>query len=198
MTEQQRLELVDRITANYFFWQGLRWVPLGLALLILSIVPLGENRLLVSMIVIAIALVASMSAGRMYARRFARARRLAEGHEQRERWKWFVVYPLMFLAVIWDARVPSAFFVSGPIWGAAIVAYWWSTGRGRLHYIPIALAVALTGFVPAAGLVAPGKAMLNVFFAVIGATYVIAGILDHLALARILPPLRRQHDGRSV
>ena len=83
------------------------------------------------------------------------------------------------------------------MWGAAIAAYWWSTGRGRLHYIPIAIAVALTGLLPASGLVAPGKPMLNVFFAVIGATYVIAGILDHLELTRVLPPLRRQHDGRS-
>jgi hypothetical protein len=198
MTEQQRLDLAHRISANYFFWQGLRWVPLGFALLLLSILPRGSHPLAVSMFVIGIALAVSLAAGRTYKRRFARARRLAEGHAQRERWKWFVVYPLMFLALVWDIRSASMFFVTGPVWGGAIAAYWWSTGRGRLHYIPIAIAVALTGLLPTVGLIPPGKPMLNVFFAVIGATYVIAGILDHLELARVLPPLRRQHHGRSV
>ena len=197
MTEEQRLNLIDRVTENYFFWQGLRWVPLGFALLLISVIPSG-HRFLATSVVITAALFASFAIGSTYRRRFARARRLAEQHEQRERWKWFVVYPLMFLSLIWDVRVPSGFFVSGPVWGVAILAYWWSTGRGRLHYIPIAIVVALTGFLPATGLVAPGRAMLDVFFALIGATYVVGGILDHRALTRVLPPLRRQHDGRSV
>src|SRR4029450_596036 len=29
------LDVIHNVTANYFFWQGLRWVPAGLALLVL-------------------------------------------------------------------------------------------------------------------------------------------------------------------
>ena len=198
MTEQQRLALVDRVTANYFFWQGLRWVPLGLALLIVSVVPFPGDRLLVTLLLVGSALFLSTALGRYYSRRFGRIRRYPSRYENRERWKWFVVYPLMFLSLLWDARFPSLFFVSGPIWGAAIVAYWWSTGRGRLHYVPIAVVVCLSGFLPATGFVSPGKAMFDVFFGIIGATYVVGGILDHFALVRVLTPMSAPHDGRAV
>lgn len=33
------LQRIHDFTANFFFWQGLRWVPLGAALLILSFQP---------------------------------------------------------------------------------------------------------------------------------------------------------------
>jgi hypothetical protein len=31
------LERIQAVTANYFFWQGLRWVPMGAALLALGL-----------------------------------------------------------------------------------------------------------------------------------------------------------------
>jgi hypothetical protein len=70
------------------------------------------------------------------------------------------------------------------------VAYWASTGRGRRHYLGIALLFATLTFVPTLGLVPAGKSMLGLFIGVLGGVYVLAGILDHLELVRVLRPLR--------
>src|SRR5690242_19776943 len=34
--ETASLDRINAVTANFFFWQGLRWVPLGVALLVVA------------------------------------------------------------------------------------------------------------------------------------------------------------------
>ncbi len=85
-------------------------------------------------------------------------------------------------------------FITGIVWAAATLAYWWSTGRGRPHYLGAALLFASTSAWPALGVATRGHAMMNLFLAVLGATYMINGVLDHLELRRTLPPVVTSDD----
>jgi hypothetical protein len=178
MNEQQ-LRTIENVTANFFFWQGLRWVPMGMALMIGVLAP----RFLV--VAMAAAFVVSMLAGKYYSRTYGRVRTIAARTERRQRWKWFYVYPMMLLSLIADMLWKPPLFVSGVVWAVAIILYWNSTGRGRLHYLVIAGLIAATTALPLAG-VPNGRNAINFFFAVIGAAYVVGGLLDHFELTRIM------------
>lgn len=188
------LERVHSITSNFFFWQGLRWVPLGVALMLLSasyspwwpLDPRWNDPFLLGLALAAFA--ASAALGSYYSRAYGRVRLEPGAHARRSRVKWLVVYPAMIVALVIDGALAPPVFVSGATWGAAILLYWWSTGRGRPHYVGAALLVASTSLWPLLGVAVPGLAMMNLFIGVIGAIYVVGGILDHLELRRALPP----------
>jgi|SRR5215212_6581846 len=195
--DQHRLQTIESVTANFFFWQGLRWVPLGLAMLVWAVVPLGKARVDVVMLAMGAAMLVSIRIGRYYSRTYGRVRTIAERTGRRERWKWFFVYPVMLLSMVADMLWKPPLLTSGPVWAVAILLYWNSTGRGRLHYLVIAGIVAATVALPLAG-VPPGKTAINLFFAVIGAAYVAGGLLDHFELTRILRPVLEDDDAGTV
>ena len=185
------LDLVRRVTANYFFWQGLRFVPFGLVGFAIAATyapwwPTGvpvEPALLASL---ALAFLGSVAADRYYAAAVGRVVDRTVDHRLRSRAKWFVAYPLMGGSLVVDAVVAGPVFLSGPVYAAALLAYWWSTGRGRPHYLPLAAATALLGLLP---LLAPslrGEALFPLFFAWLGLLYVVGGLLDHVALRRVM------------
>ena len=195
------LERIRSVTANYFFWQGLRWVPGGVVMLVLALADLGVLPAprwggAATLVLLAAAMYVSARLGRYYARTFGRVRGTPGQHARREAIKWRLVYPAMALSLVADAWLRWPFFLSGVVWAAAVVAYWWSTGRGREHYLVAATLLALTALLPAAGLVLPGKQILDVFIALVGIIFIVGGILDHLELRRILRPAHA--DGGAV
>jgi hypothetical protein len=186
-------ERITAVTSNFFFWQGLRWVPMGVALLaaaLLHDLPSGVPKSLRSMLVIVVmtvAMIVSSATGRWYARVFGRVRGIPGQHARRTRTKWLVVYPALVIALIIDGVMRPPILLSGIAFAAAIEAYRRSTGGGRRHYVLASALFALLTFLPVAGITAPGFRSINLLFAVLGATYIIGGVLDHLELARILP-----------
>jgi len=193
MNDAARLRTIENVTANFFFWQGLRWVPLGIALMTAALRP----RIEVSLLVLAAAMFVSMRVGKYYSRTYGRVRTIAARTERRERWKWSYVYPMMLLSLAVDLVWKPPVFVSGPVWAIAILLYWNSTGRGRLHYLGIAAIVAAMGALPFAG-VPNGKHAINFFFAVFGAVYIVGGVLDHFELTRIMRPVTEDGDAGTV
>lgn len=189
------LERIRSVTSNYFFWQGLRWVPLGLVIALFGLKdapwwPISGAWNDVFLLAAVGAVVAACPLiGRYYRRNFGRVVDDAEAHQRRELSKWFVVYPLMFASLVIDMAFKPAFFVTGPVWAGGIVAYWWSTGRGRPHYLVAALCMGALSLVQWQGHVEPGKQMFSVFGLVLGAIYVVGGLLDHFALCRLLRPV---------
>lgn len=187
------LDRINAITANFFFWQGLRWVPLGAALLVTawsvapgSLVPRswGSSVLIASM---AVALVASTMIGRWYARSFGRVHGIPGQHARRTRTKWLVVYPALLGAFLIDGIMKPPVLVSGITFAVAIEAYRRSTGGGRLHYVMASVVFAALTLAPTLDLATPGKNALDLLVGVLGATYVIGGLLDHRELARMFP-----------
>ena len=96
----------------------------------------------------------------------------------------------MLASLIIDFGYRPAFFVTGPVWAAGILAYWWSTGRGRRHYLAAAGCMASLSLLQWEGLVNPGKPMYTVFGALLGATYIVGGLLDHFELRQVLKPVK--------
>jgi hypothetical protein len=200
----QHLRLVRDVTANFFFWQGLRWVPMGVGLIVFALaaapgVPLpNAAREVVPAATMLVALWLSTTVATNYYRRtFGDVRGLPGLHAKRDTVKWLVAYPLMFGSMILDARLAPPVFVSAIVFAAGIVAYRQSTGRGRVHYLFAAAILALFGLLPLTGVVPTGKALFGPFLGLLGAIYVVSGALDHLELTRILRPPAGDEDDTS-
>jgi hypothetical protein len=201
---ERELQRVRDVTANYFFWQGLRWVLLGLLIVIFALRhtpwwPLDGNwnEVVLSAAVVAVIIVSPLI-GRYYRRTYGEVRDAPEAHRRREMVKWFFVYPAMFGSLGIDLTYKPVFFATGPVWAAGILAYWWSTGRGRRHYLLAALSMGALGFVQLYGLVEPGKQMLSFFSLVLGAIYIFGGLLDHLELRQLLRPIKEGQDEAPI
>lgn len=187
------LDRINAVTANFFFWQGLRWVPLGAALVIIawglapgSLVPESwASPLLIASLMVAFAVSAAI--GRWYGRSFGRVRGIPGQHAHRTRTKWLVVYPALVVALLIDSIVKPPVLISGITFAAAIEAYRRSTGGGRLHYVIASVVFAVLTFAPILGLATPGRNALDFLIGVLGVTYVIGGLLDHRELTRMFP-----------
>ena len=198
---EHRRQAIESVTEHFFFWQGLRWVPLGLALMAAlfvprRMIPSEAARLAFLCAVIAAGWIVSAAFARYYERTYGHVHGIA--HERRERWKWWFVYPMMLLALLVDAVWKGPIFVTGPVWGAAILLYRQSTGGGRLHYVAFAVLLAAIGFLPLTGVVRPGRELFNLFFGAVGAAYVLGGLLDHFEMTRILGSRAEDGDAGTV
>ena len=193
--QNQHLVRIKRVTENFFFWQGLRLVPLGVVILLFAsrfepwwpLQGLWGDAVLVAATVATYLL--SRYIGHYYRRVFGSVAEDLAAHSRRDSLKWSLVYPVMVASIILDLVFRPLFFITGPVWAVAIVAYWWSTGRGRPHYLVAAFVMAALGFLPWLGFAAPGKSMFGVFGIVLGLTYIVGGLLDHLELRQLLPPV---------
>ena len=186
------LETSRRVTANVWFWQGLRWAPGGLVFLIValtSLLPAGWTlpMWLCWTGVLALWWYLYRLADRYYARRFGVVVGLAGQHRRRDLIKWFVVYPAMSASIFVDLLLAPRIFLSGVVWAAALLAYRASTGGGRPHYFVGAVLLAALTPLPALGLLANGRPMVELWAVLVGALYLVLGTLDHLELARRYP-----------
>jgi hypothetical protein len=196
----QDLARMRAVTENFFLWQGLRLVPFGVAGIFYAVHlsepewwPLrGAPDDLMLLAVLALTFAAFSWIGRYYDRNFGKVRGIPGRHARRDAIKWWAVYPAMGASLAVDGLLKPPIFISGLVWGTAVVAFWVSTGRGRRHYLAIAALFFALACVPTLGLLQPGKSMLSLFIAVLGGVYILAGILDHLELVRVLRPTREE------
>lgn len=183
---------IRAVTANFFFWQGYRWVPLGLAMLVLALgsgpwwnIPEPLEIGLIAA-VFASGLVASRRIGRYYRERWGHVCTRPGQHARRNDLKWRFVYPLMLVSLLFDILWGGPILTSGLVWGAAVLAYRHSTGGGRRHYLLAAATLMLSTVVPMLGL--RTTEAVNLLFAIVGVTYAVGGVLDHRELRRLFPP----------
>lgn len=187
------LRRIHAITDNFFFWQGLRWVPMGAALVICSIawmpsIPVpNELRSWIGVLVILLALWLSGSVvGGYYARNFGRVQGDASRHTTRTRIKLYVVYPAWAFALIVDAKWKPSILVSSIVLALAIEAYRESTGNGRHHYVVASILLLAFALLPWFGVVPTGVDAVTAEIGICGAIYVVGGLLDHRELVRAL------------
>jgi hypothetical protein len=186
------LETARRVTANVWFWQGLRWAPGGLVFLVValtSLLPRSWTPLvwLCWTGVFALWWYLYRLADRYYAHRFGVVVGRAGQHRRRDLVKWLAVYPLMAASIFIDLLAAPKVFVSGVVWAAALLAYRASTGGGRPHYfLGAALLAALTPL-PTLGVLDNGRPMVVLWAVVVGSLYLVLGALDHRELARRFP-----------
>ena len=194
------LHEVRAVTANYFFWQGWRWVPLGVVLCLLA-ASLSSDRLpggirdwgIWPLLVVAFWLSTTVL-GRYYRRTFGDVRPDGELHARRTNIKWLVIYPAMLASMVVDMKLALPLLLSGLVWGASVELYRRSTGGGRRHYAVAAVLLGALGLLPLAGVSPTGKAGVNLLVGVVGVVYIVGGLLDHRALVRILGRPDRMAD----
>jgi hypothetical protein len=187
------LRRIHAVTDNFFFWQGLRWVPMGIALMVSALsmmpgVPIPKGiRPWVGLPFIVVALWLSTSVlGRYYARHFGRVRMDLSRHKTRTSVKWFVVYPSMIAGMILDARFHPPVLVSALAFAAAVEAYRESTGGGRIHYALAAVGFVAFSLLPLFGALTNGIGAVGDVVLLTGMVYVVGGVLDHREMVRIL------------
>jgi hypothetical protein len=196
---EPELRRIRAVTANFFFWQGLRWVPLGAALLLVTwstmpSFPLSAPwRNALPWLTMALGLGASWLCGKYYVRTYGHVRSLSGMHARRDAIKWGIVYPAMCLALIIDGLLKPPIMVSGLVFALGIEAYRRSTGGGRRHYLLASVLFGVATLAPTLGLMQPGRDVLAFVIGGLGIVYMIGGVLDHLELRRMLQ-VRDQDD----
>src|SRR5262245_9237469 len=193
--DTDRLHRIRNVTDHYFFWQGLRFVPMGAALLVVAWRwsawwPLGTLQGdFVMYGALGLAVWVSILIGRYYRRSFGDVRATQGAHATRSVLKWLLVYPVLSTSLVVDVLLKPSVLVSGPVWGLGTLAYWWSTGRGRPHYLVAAGILTAFGLLPLLGALSSGAPGITAFFAVLGTVYMVGGVLDHFELRRLLRPI---------
>ena len=200
-----RLRQIHDVTDNFFFWQGLRWIPMGAALLgsaaalspDLPVPNALREWIAIALFVVALWLSTSVL-GRYYARHFGRVRSDPSRHVTRTSVKWLVVYPGIIVAMLIDARLAPPVVVSSLAFAMAIEAYRRSTGRGRGHYIVAAIGLVAFSVLPLFGVLQAGKHALTPLIGIVGLIYIVGGVLDHRELVRILSPIQGEERVASL
>jgi hypothetical protein len=200
-----RLRQIHDVTDNFFFWQGLRWIPMGAAMLCVATVsspgvPIPVVvREWIALPLFAVALWLSTAVlGRYYARRFGRVRGDPSRHAVRTSVKWLIVYPAIVVALVADAKFAPPIVVSSLAFAIAIEAYRQSTGGARHHYIIAAIGLVAFSILPLFHVVPAGKYSLTPLIGIIGLIYIVGGVLDHRELVRVLAPIREEEHVASV
>jgi len=200
-----RLRQIHDITDNFFFWQGLRLIPMGAGLLGSAVllspdVPIRAGlREWIALPLLAIALWLSTSVlGQYYSRHFGRVRGDPSRHVARTTVKWLVVYPGLIVAMLVDVKIGPPVVVSGFAFAIAIEAYRQSTGGGRVHYIVAAIALIAFSVLPLIDVVQSGRHALTPLIGIVGLIYMVGGVLDHRELVRVLSPVEGEERVASL
>jgi hypothetical protein len=185
----ERSNRVRAVTDNFFFWQGRRFVALGLAMIVAGLATMpaiheavGNSVMIASLIA---AMLASTWLGRRYRVEFGDVRPIPGAHSARARLKWLVVYPAMIGAIMLDLLYPLPILLSGPVWAGGLYLYRRSTGGGRDHYLVLIAMLAALALVPMLS-GATGKQAISLMFLLLGAGYAVCAWLDDREMRSIL------------
>jgi hypothetical protein len=203
-TNLERLRTVSR---GYPYLQGLKVVPVGGLLLWVSLLSTEwmttrlegwVPALLFALGAIA-ALVAAVSIGRYYDRRFGRVSQ-TRTQLRRDAIGTTVAALALGAGLLIDARMTLPVSAFGLALAAVLLWYWTWSGGPRVYHWLLAGGLALVALLPAFStwfdldLVDKGEPALTLVLAAAGAVYVAAGLLDHAHLVRSMGPVSREHD----
>lgn len=185
----ERSDRVRAVTDNLFFWQGRRFIALGLVLIVAAFANrpgmneiVGDGALIASLIV---ATLAATLLGRRYRAEFGHVRPIPGAHAARARLKWMLVYPAMIGAVAADLLYPMPILLSGLVWAGGIHLYRVSTGGGRNHYLVLIAMLAALTLTPLV-IDATNKQAISLMFLLLGAGYSVCAWLDDREMRSIL------------
>ena len=177
---------VRYITRNFDALQGLKMVPFGLYFLAMGAGWLGkQGDLSLSLPAFVLTLLVYWLTGRYYTRNFGRV------NSERSNLVNNFFLPLAVILILWVAaavdysmRLPVSAF--GLTLAIILLIWWWlQEQRTRIHYAVMAGLIALISLAPLGG-VGEGWLIIQppgtLFHLLIGAIFVIGGILDHLIL----------------
>ncbi len=187
------------VTENYPNLQGLRLVPFALLFLAKPLTSVLDSTLA---FVIALALAFSLffAIGEYYKRTFGRVQR-----RSRSRARDLVLILLFgagFFAALWiDEKFQPPFSTIGLLVALLFAGIHLRSRVKRRHYAVLALLFLMLSFLPMIGLLTTGDLFgkgAPIGELVLGLTYLLVGILDHLLLVRSLSPLPVEQDENAI
>jgi hypothetical protein len=175
---------VGNLARHFPDWQGLHWVPTGLGGALFGVLLLGGGVGGIGgwLVILAVVLVvADIGVDVYYQEWFGRVR-AERTRRLRNAAGRIVAMVATAAAAIVDLRLRLPVQLTGLAFAAAMVAYWWATGRARRHWLVLALAPFAAAFVPVAGVAPAGRSSIGLLLVVIGTVEVLGGLRDHMML----------------
>ena len=194
-------ERAKYLTSYYDALKGLKLVPVGLFLLVLSTRDLGWNLIgregdcTYSLPLLLVVIALYIAADRYYVRRFG----TVQPRQPVSTLVWSAVALAVFFGVVvLEAAVKLPFSLIGVVIGAALLFSGWRTRR--LHYTIGGAVMVVLGLLP----LIPGLADPAVFMPfgfwfnfTLGLLWTVLGILDHFMLIRGMKPVQEDDYART-
>ena len=185
-TEYELLQIRD-LAANYSDRQGLRVVPMALAIL-LQAVPMDEGGLIHLALLIA-GVIGYRWVGTYYRRRFGHVQEIP--NDSLPAALQVVLFPMLLLPLmIFDLLVGRPVFASGILVAVWLILASWPARAIRVPYAAVGVALILVAFAPLLGVSTESTA--KTYGLVFGAAMVVTGIADHLRFIRLMKRPREE------
>jgi hypothetical protein len=188
------LSQIQELTGNYSDRQGLRVIPMALAVMVQAFPRwypakiLGVDSMLVAL---AAGFVGYWLIGLYYRRRFGSVEELPyEGTPLAT--QLGIVFIAFIVSITIDLALHPRVFLSGLVIAAWLAIAAWPSRRLRREYSSIAFVLALLSLAPLAGV--PLAAVGRGYGFSFGVMLLIAGLRDHFAFVSVFPPMERQHE----
>jgi hypothetical protein len=185
---------IHDLTANYSDRQGLRIVPMALAVMMQAFpqyIPRSIFGFDIVLVAMAIALGGYFLIGRYYRNRFGAVEEIADDKTILFFGSLVLIMFALIIAFMVDVAANPPVFVSGLLVAAWLIATAWPSRQIRGQYLAIGLVLALVSLAPLVGEPLPSVGRIYGF--VFGSMLLLAGVRDHLAFVRFFAAAEQQH-----
>jgi hypothetical protein len=184
LTDPRQLELIHDLAANYSDRQGLRIVPIGLAVLCQAL-PLPDQLLGFDphFALLVAGVLGYLTIGRLYARRYGSVEELPYPGPS-PTLQVTLALLLLLMTMMLDIVTRPPVFLSGLLIALWIGLVGWPARLVRAQYLVIGVLLGLTSFLPLFG-VRDGTMPL-LYGVLFGVSLVVSGIADHILFTRLL------------
>jgi hypothetical protein len=194
IADRQSLAQIQELTSNYSDRQGLRVIPIALAVMVQAFPHWYPNKILGfdSMVMtLAAGFIGYWLIGRYYRRRFGSVEELPyEGMGLPL--QLGAVFVAFIFSITLDLMLQPRVFVSGLVIAAWLIIASWPSRRLRREYSTIGFVLVLLSLAPLAGVTLADAGRAYGFW--FGVMLLIAGLRDHFAFVSVFPPMERQHE----
>jgi len=191
-TDTVPLHDIHDLTTNYSDRQGLRIVPMGLALILQTIpqVPTSLFGIDIMLIALAIGLGGYFLIGRYYRRRFGTVEEVEDDSAYLFVGYLVLVLFVFMVAMAVDLSAHPPVFVSGLLVAVWLTVTAWRSRAVRGEYLTIGVVLALLSLLPLIVMAPPAVGRAYAFW--FGFMLILAGVRDHLSFVRFFPPVEQE------
>jgi hypothetical protein len=185
---------IHDFTANYSDRQGLRIVPMALAVMLQAFpryIPSSFFGFDTMLVAIAIGLGGYFLIGRYYRNRFGTVEEIVDDGTILFTGRLLLIMFVFVVSISVDLAVHPPVFVSGLVVAAWLIATAWPSRHIRGQYLSIGLVLALVSLAPMVGETLPNVGRIYGF--VFGAMLLQAGVRDHVTFIRFFAAAERQN-----
>ena len=192
-TDSLPLRDIHDFAANYTDRQGLRIIPMAVAVIIQAFpqVPSSFFGVNATFVVLGLGVLGYYLVGQYYKRRFGTVEEMPYQGVSITAQVVLVVIGFL-ISVPFDIIAHPPVFISGLLISGWLVITAWPSRRIRGEYLSMGLVLALFSFGQMVGIPQSDVARSYGFW--FGAMLIVAGLRDHLAFVRFFPPPERQHE----